>query len=328
MVRKSLFSVSLFLSVIPFPQSPPLPSPEARAVTFLAREVPRWRQEHPCYSCHNNGDAARALLAARAQGPALKNAVNGALDDTLTWLRAPSRWDANASTGGFDDKPLARIQFGGALASAVETAVLPRDAIAAAATLIARDQNVDGSWRRDASQSLGSPATYGTALSTWAARRTLVAAQAPNIKDAIARADRWLRTFEPTTVPDAAATVLGLERATDAAALSQRARALEVLRRGQSSDGGWGPYTSSPPEPFDTALAVLALSAIDEALAAPVYQGNARTDAIARGRQFLIDRQLPDGSWPETTRPAGQESYAQRISTAGWATLALLEKQP
>lgn len=328
MVLKLLCSVSLFLCVIPFPQSPPLPSPEARAVTFLAREVPRWRQEHPCYSCHNNGDAARALLAARAGDPILKNAVNGALDDTLSWLRAPSRWDANSSTGGFDDKPLARIQFGGALTSAVETAALPRDTIEAAATLIAADQNPDGSWRRDASQSLGSPATYGTALSTWAARRTLVAAHTATLTAAIARADRWLRTFEPSTVPDAAAIVLGLERAADAAATSQRARALDVLRRGQSRDGGWGPYVTSPPESFDTAVAVLALSAIGDALAAPAYPANARGAAVARGRQFLIDRQLPDGSWPETTRPSGQESYAQRISTAGWATLALLEKQP
>ena len=45
---------------------------------------------------------------------------------------------------------------------------------------------------------------------------------------------------------------------------------------------------------------------------------------IARGRAFLIARQQADGSWPETTRPSGAESYAQRISTTGWATLALL----
>ena len=45
---------------------------------------------------------------------------------------------------------------------------------------------------------------------------------------------------------------------------------------------------------------------------------------IARGRGFLIAGQQEDGSWPETTRPAGGSSYAQRISTAGWATLALL----
>ena len=45
---------------------------------------------------------------------------------------------------------------------------------------------------------------------------------------------------------------------------------------------------------------------------------------IARGRKFLIAEQLDDGSWTETTRPPGNVSYAERISTTGWATMALL----
>ena len=43
-----------------------------------------------------------------------------------------------------------------------------------------------------------------------------------------------------------------------------------------------------------------------------------------RGRAYLLAGQREDGSWPETTRPSGADSYAQRLSTAGWATLALL----
>ena len=35
---------------------------------FLATEVPRWSRENHCYSCHNNGDSARALLAAKKRG--------------------------------------------------------------------------------------------------------------------------------------------------------------------------------------------------------------------------------------------------------------------
>ncbi len=47
-------------------------------------------------------------------------------------------------------------------------------------------------------------------------------------------------------------------------------------------------------------------------------------EMVRRGRSFLVASQEEDGSWPETTRPPGAESYAQRISTTGWATLALL----
>ena len=48
------------------------------------------------------------------------------------------------------------------------------------------------------------------------------------------------------------------------------------------------------------------------------------TERVDRGRAFLVSTQEPGGGWPETTRPAGFESYAQHISTTGWATLALL----
>jgi hypothetical protein len=59
-------------------------------------------------------------------------------------------------------------------------------------------------------------------------------------------------------------------------------------------------------------------------LASPVVTAAELGQAIGHGRRYLVERQMRDGSWPETTRPAGQESYAQRISTTGWATLALL----
>lgn len=131
-------------------------------------------------------------------------------------------------------------------------------------------------------------------------------------------------------MPDAAAVVLGLDRAVDAAAARARQRALMVLVLGQGDDGGWGLYMSSASEPFDTAVALLALNALegDESLGRPAFSGDDRSKAIVRGRRFLAERQRDDGSWPETTRPARQESYAQRISTAGWATLALLATAP
>ena len=50
---------------------------------------------------------------------------------------------------------------------------------------------------------------------------------------------------------------------------------------------------------------------------------------IAGAAPTSPSRSRTTGRWTETTRPAGAESYAQRLSTAGWATLALLTvKQP
>jgi hypothetical protein len=73
---------------------------------------------------------------------------------------------------------------------------------------------------------------------------------------------------------------------------------------------------TSPSEVFDAALVVLALAAQTDR--------EDLTDLIRGGRNFLIAAQEPDGAWPATTRPPGADSYAQRLSTAAWATQALL----
>jgi hypothetical protein len=299
---------------------------EARAVAFLAREVPRWKTENDCYSCHNNGDAARALITAASRG----HAVGTAIDDTLEWLRQPQRWNHNKTTGGIDDKPLARVQFAGALRLAVEAGRAPRAALAEAAAMLAADQHRDGSWQLDTSQSIGSPATYGTALATAAAQRTLAAAARPDLQPAMAKARDWLRAAAVETVLDAAAIIIGLGGDTDAGATRQRTRAMATLRQGQAPNGGWGPYVTSGPDVFDTAVALLALSEVPGGVSSASAEPAAhdRAAAIARGRAFLLAQQAADGSWPETTRPANQESYAQRISTSGWALLALLATRP
>ncbi|MEZ5317576.1 MAG: hypothetical protein R2752_09270 [Vicinamibacterales bacterium] len=295
------------------PPAPPASGPLPRAVAFLSTEVPRWRREEGCYSCHNNGDAARALMRAARAG----FDVAAPLADTLAFLGNPSRWEGGRK-GPFEDRVLARIQFAGALVTAVETGLAPPDALPAAARLVAADQRPDGSWRLDASDSLGTPATYGTALVTWAARRVLVAAAIDDdgARDAIARATAFLVARDPATTPDAAAVVLALADDAGAPAVAAHRTARDRLLAWQTPGGGWGPYPTVRPEPFDTAIAVLALLDV-------------RPDATARaaarrGQAFLRSTIQADGAWLETTRPAGQLSYAQRLSTAGWATLALL----
>lgn len=302
-------------------------SAEARAVAYLVREVPAWKRDHPCYSCHNNGDAARALIAALR----LNHDVRPALDDTLAWLAEPQRWNTNGGgEGGADDKRLARIQFAHAASAASAASLVPADAMRTAAAMIAADQQADGSWRLDSSDSIGSPATYGTALATAFARRAIKSSGVESAISSTTRAEEWLKGIAVHNVPDAAAVLFTFADAASTSASTSWRAALELLRKGQGPDGGWGPYVTSPPEPFDTALAVLALHEVtsrrDGAL--PTFTATTLNDAITRGREYLIRQQLADGSWTETTRPAGQASYAQRISTTAWALIALLETGP
>ncbi len=290
------------------------PSPEARAVGFLAREVPAWSRENRCFSCHNNGDAARALYEARRLGLAVSPK---SLAETTAWLSRPSGWDHNGGDGPFSDKRLARVAFASALATATRTgAIADRSPLIEAAARLAQDQARDGSWRFDGETDPGSPAAYGRALSTFLAREVLEASDPSRFQDAIARADGWLSLQEIAATADAAVALMSTRRSAD-----RRRSAIEWLAQAQTDDGGWGPYAAAPPEPFDTALALLGLS---RGKGAPAEVRR----MIARGRAFLIAGQQDDGSWPETTRPAGGTSYAQRISTTGWATLALLATSP
>jgi hypothetical protein len=272
-------------------------SPEQRAVEYLRQEVPRWQRENHCYSCHNNGDAARALFAARRSGYAIADEV---LSDTLRWLRQPDEWDNNHGNPGFSDTKLARIQFAAALA---EARPADRAPLLAAAESLLPYQDSDGAWRIDTGGMPGAPATYGAVLATYMARRTLEAAGPERFAAAIARSNQWLKAVKPESVPDMAAVLL---------AVPGRRDLLDRILAAQTSDGGWGPQPRMPAEAFDTALVLLALNGIGEA------------QAIGRGRSFLASIQQADGSWPETTRPAGQISYAEHLSTTGWVLYALV----
>ncbi len=287
---------------------------EERAIAFLSREVPAWPAENQCFSCHNNGDAARALFAALRAGHSVPPESTRV---TVEWLADPAAWSDQKAAEAFSDEALARIQFASALLDAIDVGLVDDEsALDRAAALVASDQKPDGSWKLDVSGSIGSPATYGTFLATAVARRVLAVADAKQFAGELDRADRFLRDIEVKTVLAAAAVLSGLVGAEDRAAIAQREICLELIANGQAPSGGWGPYVTSAAEPFDTAVVVLALARV-----------GGHEDKVKAGRRYLLETQIADGSWPETTRPAGQISYAQYISTTGWALLALLETE-
>ena len=313
------------------PQQPGVAS-EQRAIAYLSHEVPTWPQQNHCFSCHNNGDAARALFVARSMSHAVPAE---SLADTTAWLLQPGGWSEAKGDPGFSDLKLARIQFAAALTEAVLTGEIgERGELVAAADLLLADQETDGSWDVDVPGVVGSPATYGDALGTYMARRTLATAGPERFREPIARADGWFLAAKSAATVDAAAVTLaladrlaGMERppAEGSAAALVRAKLRETVERlveSQSSDGGWGPYPKSPAEVFDTAVALLALQAAGDS---GVADRGTIDRLIGGGRAYLIRTQLPAGGWPETTRPSGFQSYAQHISTSGWATLALLK---
>ena len=93
---------------------------------------------------------------------------------------------------------------------------------------------------------------WGTAVATAMARNTLIASGRQPDDFAVAQTDRWLRTVEVETIPDAAGCLLGLGVTSDVMADSQRAIPGN-LRRAHNASGGWGRGADTPATAFDTA---------------------------------------------------------------------------
>jgi hypothetical protein len=309
MAAKFLKTATLLALVVVPPmagQQPP-PSPEQRAIAFLAGEVPRWSRENNCFSCHNNGDGARALYTARQNGFPFPE---GALTETTRWLVTPANWDSGPQNPAFNDKKLIRVQFTASLAAAYAAGLVQgRQPLIEAAESLLPFQEADGSWQVRGNSPVGSPVTYGPVLASYLARRSLEQADAVRFAEPIARANRWLASAHPESTVDTAALVLALPGGSPAGR-----EHLRSLLAAQNGDGGWGPHAANPSEVFDTAIALLALNDLAEK----------PRQAIAGGRRFLLMEQLASGGWPETTRPSGGISYAQHVSTTAWATMALL----
>lgn len=198
------------------------PHPALRkAVEYLSSEVASWRAGNGCFSCHNNGDGARALLAASAPAEATR--------ETLAWLSKPESWDA---------KPLARVQFASALLLMSDAKALAR-----AAELVAADQSADGHWKVDEETGPGAAATYGPVLGTVMALRVLEMAGKERYAEPIRRARVWLEARKADHALDVAALAWELKRPAD----------IQRLRSMQAPNGSWNS------EAFDTAVAMLAL---------------------------------------------------------------------
>lgn len=211
------------------------------AVRYLEEEVPRWRTENGCYSCHNNGDGARALFAAGSRGPAVK--------DTVAYLVQPDGWE--------EPKPLARVQYAAALLGA-RRAGLARDdqALRAAAELLVKDQLADGHIQVDEEKVEGSPTTYGPVVATWLAAEVLRAA---GLEEQAARAEAYVKRAwarDDVLARQAPNGSWGGEAYDTALAmlrLKQEGRGKDAIARGrrylletQLSAGGW-PATTRPP---------------------------------------------------------------------------------
>ncbi len=291
-------------------------APLTQARAYIIQEANAWYPENNCYSCHNHGDAVRALLLNDPDGTQLQSP---AWDPFWQWLADPKQWMSDAAPESRESPILVRIQFGALLAVAQQNqriSLSPNKQRRFIQTLSDLASS-DGYWAVEPTSQIGSPVTYGNPLATAMALGVFRQFALPSQhQDVAQRAATWIIGQNPRATVDLAAGIRILNQLDDAANRHpQRSKWSSQLVSQQQPDGGWGPYPRRASEVFDTAITLIALS-----------EGAPHADldpVLMRGQNYLRQRQEPEGGWPETTRPAGGNSYAQHISTSAWAFQAL-----
>jgi squalene-hopene/tetraprenyl-beta-curcumene cyclase len=77
-------------------------------------------------------------------------------------------------------------------------------------------------------------------------------------------------------------------------------QAAEWIRMVQNADGGWGESCASYDEPTTRGVGPSTPSQTAWAILGLLAAGDTRSDSVAKGVRWLIERQMPDGSWDES----------------------------
>ena len=306
----------------------PMPSPAASARAAIERALPLLQQsdvtflkKSGCVSCHNNSLTAMTVTAARLKKVRVDDAITADQRQRITQYLESWRDRTLQGVGIPGDADTISYLLNG-LAAAGQPPGLETDA---QAFFLKRAQFADGHWETFANRPpIESSAIEVTASSLHAMQVYTPPARRAEFAKAIAAGAAWLQAATPRVNEDRVFQLLGMKW-TNAPKASIDAAASALLKE-QRSDGGWAQLPTLESDAYATGQALYAL--VESGAMMP------SNPAYRRGVDFLLKRQLSDGSWFVRTRaipiqplfdagfPHGPDAF---ISAAGtnWATLAL-----
>lgn len=274
-----------------------------------------------CFTCHNQGLPIMALTTAQSRGfrvdaEELARQVKFTadfLDKNRTNYLAGKGQGGQADTAGY---ALLALENGG----------WKPDATTAAVTEYLLQ------WQRDLihwrPQSRRPPTEQSLFTSSYVALRGLRTFGTPEQRERIGQRTEQVRAWLlKTPAQDNEDRVFRLRalHVADAPA-TERSQAAKELLATQQTDGGWKQLADMGTDAYATATALVALH----------HAGGLATTEAAyqKGLRYLLEKQLPDGSWLVTSRSKPIQSFYESgyphgtnqfisISAAGWATTAL-----
>ena len=302
-----------------------------RSTGYLAREGVTWMQKQQCASCHHIPFMVWALNEAREHGYPIEEK---ALDDVTTWALAERN-----HTQVFPDLPLdkkhSETDYLGPLLMALGVGAAEHRTPtqeSARQRLIAyalTQQAGDGSWNPNSTG--GRPPVHstrdvGTSLLFLAlSDPSLPGAPPSSWKAQHASSADWLLRNSPAASHQGNIMRLLVNRRLEVPG-EKSEPLLESILAHQNDDGGWSQTPKMKSDAFATGLALYALSG------QPTKEVER---AISRATTFLLESQLPDGSWAMASRhaeptgpgPASDLRPIRYVGTA-WATIGLVRTAP
>ncbi len=139
-----------------------------RAFNYLLDESSNWSGENNCFSCHNNGDAVRALLAYQQEPHTF---AGSSWRKLLKWFDQPGEWLKSPSDEFGESPILTFIQFGTARLAAQSGGLMAKNRVIESAIQeeLLKSQSPEGYWKVEPEGHIGSPGTYGNALASFQA---------------------------------------------------------------------------------------------------------------------------------------------------------------
>jgi hypothetical protein len=283
-------------------------------------------EERVCFTCHNQSLPILALSEAKKRGFDI---------DEGNLARQISHTKAHLDRGR-EDYLKGKGQGGRVITAGYALWALeagdcePDETTAAVSSFLLQYQKDADHWRQPGSRPPSSGSDFAT---TYVALRGLTALgtkeQRPEIETRIDTVREWLLKNEPKDTEDHVFRLRSLKYANaDEKAILKTA---DGLIKSQREDGGWAQTSEMESDAYATGTAIVAL----------LQAGGLAADhpAVEKGLQFLLDRQLDDGSWHVVTRAKPFQTYFETgfpheedqyisIAASSWATLALLLALP
>jgi hypothetical protein len=292
-----------------------------RAMPLIARSAAEYTKHRDCFSCHHQAVPVVALVAAKGRGFAVEP----------DWVRQQLEHTQADLEGAAEDYRKGRGQGGGVTRAGYALWALeaggwaPDETTAAVAEFFLRRDKDGGRWRTSSNRPPSEASEFTT---TYLALRGLKSFGTPAMKDRIAdrieAARGWLSRSNPRDTEDRAFRLWALKLA--GAADEQVRHAARELLDSQRVDGGWSQLADRDSDAYATGTALVALhEAAGLGTDEPSYR---------RGLAFLVQSQLPDGSWYVRSRskpfqlyfesgfPHGRNQFIS-IAASAWATYAL-----